>query len=152
MVYLLSSARDSLLPVTSGRATLHHALSFPFFLLPPAAHQQRARKSRLQIWKRKKLNARGWHQARSSRAWAPGSTGNVFFIIVTCVTRDGNRNGTCQGHKMLFIAALKEATAAKSARSVSKDASGLIIMERRDLKASFFFFNLFIYLFLGTLM
>lgn len=30
MVHLLSSARDSLLPVTSGRATLHHALPFPF--------------------------------------------------------------------------------------------------------------------------
>lgn len=96
---------------------------------------------------RKKLNARGWHQARSSRAWAPGSTGNVFFIIVTCITRDGNRNGTCQGHKMLFIAALKEATAAKSARSVSKDASGLIIMERRDLKASFFFKLVYLFIF-----
>lgn len=48
---------------------------------------------------------------------------------------------------MLFIAALKAATAAKSARSVSKDASGLIIMERRDMKASFFFKLVYLFIF-----
>lgn len=81
MVYLLSSARDSLLPVTSGGATLYHALSFPFFPLPPAAREQRARKSRLHIRKRRNNpNAGGWSQARSSRAQAHRGSRDFFSL------------------------------------------------------------------------
>lgn len=48
---------------------------------------------------------------------------------------------------MLFIAALKAATAAKSARFVSKDASGLIIVEPRLMKASIFFNLVYLFIF-----